>query len=63
MAELTPLAEEVDSLRLRDAEARWHEEETEKAIEALSMRAWQDEEEAARVRRERDELLQRDASA
>ena len=57
MAELTPLAEEVDSLRLRDAEARWHEEETERAFEALSVRVQQDEEEATRVRRERDELL------
>ena len=57
VAELIPLAEEVDSLRLREAEARRHEEETERAFEALSVRAWQDDEEAARVRRERDELL------
>ena len=57
MAELTPLAEEVDSLRLRDAEARWHEEETERAFEALSVRERQDEEEAARVKKEWDELL------
>ena len=57
MVELTPLAEEVDSLRLWEAEARRHEEETEKAFEALSVRAQQDEEEAIRVRREWDELL------
>ena len=61
VAKLTPLAEEVDSLRLREAEARRHEEETERAFEALSTRVWQDEEEANRVRREQDELLQRDA--
>ena len=54
---MTPLVEEVDSLRLREAEARRHEEETERAFEALSVRAWQDDEEAARVRREQDELL------
>ena len=57
MAELTPLAEEVDSLRLREAEARRHEEETEKAFETLSARVRQDEEEAARVKREQDQLL------
>ena len=57
VAELIPLAEEVDSLRLREAEARRHEEETERAFEALSVRARQDEEEASRVRREQDELL------
>ena len=61
MAELTPLAEEADSLRLREAEARRHEEDTERAFEALLVRAWQDDEEAAKVRREQDELLQRDA--
>ena len=56
VAELTPLAEKADSLRLWEAEARWHEE-TERAFEALSARVRQDEEEAARVRREWDELL------
>ena len=54
MAKLTPLAEEADSLRLREAKARWHEEETERAFEILSARVWQDEEETARVRREQD---------
>ena len=57
VTELTPLAKEADSLRLREAEARRHEEETGKAFEALSARVQQDEEEAARVRRERDQLL------
>ena len=61
MARITPLAEEADSLRLWEAEAHRHEEETERAFEALSARAWQDEEEVTRVRRERDELLERDA--
>ena len=61
MAELTPLAEEADSLRLWEAKAHRHEEETERAFEALSARVRQDVEEAARVKRERDELLQRDA--
>ena len=57
MVELTPLAEEADTLRLREAVARRHEKETEWAFEALSARVRQDEEEATRVRRERDELL------
>jgi len=52
VAELTPLAKEADNLRLWEAEARWHEDKTERAFEALSARARQDEEEAARVRRE-----------
>ena len=60
MAELTPLAEEAENLRLQEAEAR-RLEETKKAFKALSVRVRQDEKEAARVRRERDELLQRDA--
>ena len=57
MAELTPLAEEAASIRLWEAEAHRHEEETERAFEALSARVRQYEEEAARVRREWDELL------
>ena len=52
VAELTPLAEVVDSLPLWEAEARRHEEDTERAFEALSARVWQDEEKVARVRRE-----------
>ena len=58
---MTPLAEETASLWLREAKAHRHEDETEKVFEALSARVWQDEEEAARVRRERDQLFQRDA--
>ena len=54
---MTPLAEEADSLRLLEAEAHRHEEENERVFEALSARVRQYEEEAARVRREWDELL------
>ena len=61
MAELTPLTEEVDSLRSWVAEARWHADEAERAFEALSVRLWRDGEEATKVRKERDELLQKDA--
>ena len=46
---------------MRVAKACRNADEAEKAFEALSVRVRQDEEEAARVRRERDELLQRDA--
>ena len=42
------------------AKARRDADEAEKAFEALSVRSQKDEEEAARVRKERDELLQRD---
>ena len=61
MAELTPLAEEADSLRSRVAEACRHADEAERAFEALSVRSRRDEEEAAKVRKERDELLQKGA--
>jgi len=61
VVELTPLVKEVASLWLWEDEARRHEEETEKAFKALSARVRQDEEEAARVRREQDQLLLRDA--
>ena len=57
MAELTPLAEKVDSLRSWVAMARWHAEEAERAFEALSARSWRDDEEASKVRKEWDELL------
>ena len=57
MAELTPLAKEVTNLQSRVAEARRYADESEKAFEALSMRSRKDEEEAARVRKEWDELL------
>ena len=60
MSELTPLAKEEDSLRSRVAEARRHADEAERPFEALSVRSRRDDEEAAKVRKERDELLQKD---
>lgn len=57
MAELTPFTKEVDSLRLWVAKARWHADEAERAFEALSARSRRDEEEAAKVSKEQDELL------
>ena len=57
MAELTPLTEEVDSLRSWVAEARREADEAVKAFEALSVRSWRDDEEATKVRKEQDELL------
>ncbi|XP_066355005.1 cysteine-rich receptor-like protein kinase 7 [Miscanthus floridulus] len=60
VSELTPLIEEADSLRSRVAEARCHVDEAEMAFEALSARSRRDNEEAAKVRKEQDELLQKD---
>ena len=57
MAELTPLAEEADSLWSWVAEARRHADEAERAFEALSVRSWRDDKEATKFRKERDELL------
>ena len=57
MVELTPLTEEAANLRLRVAEARRDADEAEKAFEALSARLRKDDKKAARVRKERDELL------
>ena len=57
MAELTPLTEEVDGLRARVADARRDADEAEKAFADMSMRSHKDDEEAARVRKEWDELL------
>ena len=57
MAELTPLAEEADSLRSLVAKARRHADEAERAFEALSVRSRRDDEEATKVWKERDELL------
>ena len=57
MAELTPLAEEVANLQSWVAKAHRDADEAEKAFEALSARSWKDEEEAARFKKERDELL------
>ena len=59
VAELTPLAEETDSLRLPVAKVCRHADEAERVFEALSVRSWKDNEEATKVRREQDELLQR----
>ena len=57
MAELTPIAEEANNVRLLVAEAHRHADEAERAFEALSARSREDEEEAAKVRRERGDLL------
>ena len=57
VAELTPLAKEAGSLRSRVAEARRHADKAERAFEALSARSRRDDEEATKVRKERDELL------
>ena len=57
MAEQSPLIEEADNLRSWVAEARRDADEAEKAFEALLVRSQKDDEEAARVRKERDELL------
>ena len=57
VAELTPLVEEADNLWSRVAEACWDADVAEKAFEALSVRSQKDDKEAARVRKERDELL------
>ena len=61
MAELTPLAEKADILRSRVVEARQDADEAKKAFEALSTRSRKDDEEATRVRKERDEFPQKDA--
>ena len=46
VAELTPLAEEADSLRSRVAKACRDADEAKKAFEALSVRSWRDDEDA-----------------
>ena len=58
---MTPLAAEADNLRWREAEAYHDMEHTEKSFNKLSERARWDQEEVARVQKEQDELLQRDA--
>ena len=45
------------------AEARQHADEAKRAFEALSARSWRDDKDAAKVRKERDELLQKDIEA
>ena len=57
MAELTPLTEEMNSLRSWVVEARRHAEEAERAFKALSVRSWRDNKEATKARKEWDELL------
>ena len=61
VAELTPLAEEADSLQSRVADACRHADEAKRAFEALLSRAWRDNEEAANVKKEQDKLPQKDA--
>ena len=57
VVELTPLAEETANLWSWVAEAHRDADEAEKAFEALSVRSRKENEEAARVRKEQDELL------
>ena len=61
VVELTPIAKKVTNLRTRVPEARRDADKAEKAFEALSTRSWKDDKEDTRVRKERDELLQKDA--
>ena len=60
VAELTPLAEEADGLRSRVAKVHRHTVEAKKAFKALLVRSWRDDEEATKVRKGWDELLQKD---
>ncbi|XP_066373836.1 uncharacterized protein [Miscanthus floridulus] len=48
VAKLTPLAEEVGSLRSQVAEAHRHANEAERVFEALSVRSWKDDKEATK---------------
>ena len=57
MVELTPLAEEATNLQSWVAKACRDADEAKKVFEALSARSRKDDEEATRVRKERDELL------
>ena len=57
MVKLTPLTKEAANLRSWVAEACRDADKAEKVFEALSVRSLKDDEEAARVRKERDELL------
>ena len=55
---MTPLAAEADNLRRWEAEARWDVEDAKKSFDELTERARRDQEEATRVQKEHDELLQ-----
>ena len=57
VAELTPLTEEVANLQSWVAKACRDADKAEKAFEALSARSRKDDKEAARVRKEQDDLL------
>ena len=58
---MTPLAMEAVNLRWWEAEAHRDAEDAEKSFDELSERARRNQEEATRVWKEWDELLQRDA--
>ena len=57
MVKLTPLAEGAANIRSCVVEAHHDADKAGKAFEALSVRSWKDDEEAARVKKEWDELL------
>ena len=61
MAELTPLAAKADNLQWREAEYLRHVDDVAGMLQDLAARAWQDTKEAARVQKQWDELLQRNA--
>jgi hypothetical protein len=58
VAELTPTTEEVSNIRVREADAHRHTVEAEEKVTALIERAHKDDDEAERVPKERDDLLQ-----
>ena len=55
---MTPLVVEADNLRRREAEAHRDAEDAEKSFDELTERARWDQEEATRVQKEQDKLLQ-----
>ena len=57
VAELTSLTKEAANLQSRVAEAHRDADEAEKAFEAPSARSQRDDEAAAQVRKEQDELF------
>jgi hypothetical protein len=57
ITELTPATEEVANLRIRGADARRHATKAEEKAMALIERACEDNAEAERVWKERDDLL------